>query len=204
MELPAPDSSRHTLGEDVQGIGAGVILCAFALTILTQLGLVTGQTAGIAALISYSCGWDFGLVFFVVNLPFYALSVLRMGWRFTGKTLAAVSVLSLAASWMPKYFQVEYLHPFLGAVVFGLLVGTGLVIVFRHGASLGGISILAVYLQDRTGIRAGWTQLAFDTVLFLVSAWLLDWKVVGYSVVGAAVMNLVVAINHRRDRYIAT
>lgn len=200
--MSAPDSSRHTLAEDAQGLATSVALCAFALTILTQLGLMTGQTAGLAAIISYGFGWDFGLVFFAVNIPFYALSVTRMGWRFTLKTFMAVTLLSLLTHWMPPYFRIEYLHPLLGAVLFGLLVGVGLVLAFRHGASLGGISIVAVYLQDKTGFRAGWTQLGFDVVLFGVAAWLLDWQIVGYSIVGAIVMNVAIALNHRRDRYI--
>ena len=41
--------------------------------------------------------------------------------------------------------------------------------LFRHGASLGGIGIVALMLQDRLGWRAGWVQLAFDAVLFAAS-----------------------------------
>lgn len=184
-------------------MATSVTLCALALTILTELGLMTGQTAGLAALLSYTWNWDFGLTFFVVNIPFYALSLLRIGWKFTLKTFVSVSLLSVITHWMPSQFRIEFMHPMLGAVVFGVLVGVGLVAAFRHGASMGGISILAVYLQDRTGFRAGWTQLCFDAVLFGAAACLLDWQMVGYSVVGAIVMNLAIAINHRRDRYIA-
>ena len=76
--------------------------------------------------------------------------------------------------------------------------------LFRHGASLGGIGILALYIQEKTGFRAGWTQLLFDAVLFSVAFGLRDFMTVVYSFLGALVVNLVIAINHRKDRYIAT
>jgi small GTP-binding protein len=88
----------HTALEDAQGLASGAILCAFGVLLLTSAGLMTGQTAGLAVLISYASGWAFGPVFFVVNLPFYALALARMGLRFTLKTFAAVALLAIAAA----------------------------------------------------------------------------------------------------------
>ena len=87
------DPGKHSLIEDAQGIAYGATMAAFGITILTHLGLVTGQTAGLAVLIAYATGWSFGPVFFAVNLPFYLLGYLRMGLRFTVKTYAAVALL---------------------------------------------------------------------------------------------------------------
>ena len=72
MSEPVPSQpARHSLIDDAQGLFTGGFMAAFGITILTQLGFVTGQTAGLAVLISYATGWQFGLVFFAVNLPFY-------------------------------------------------------------------------------------------------------------------------------------
>jgi uncharacterized membrane-anchored protein YitT (DUF2179 family) len=80
--------------------------------------------------------------------------------------------------------------------------GSGLLAIFRHRASLGGVGVVAVYLQDRTGFRAGWTQLLVDLVVFALALFTLPVGAVLYSLAGAVVLNLVIAINHRRDRYI--
>ncbi|QQA44678.1 YitT family protein [Pelagovum pacificum] len=197
-------SRKHTPLEDAQGLLAGTALCAFALQMLTSLGLVTGQTAGLAVLISYLSGWSFGAVFFVVNLPFYWLGYRRMGLRFTLKTFASVALLSIFSEVMGPLVTFETLNAWLGAVMFGLITGTGLLIIFRHGGSLGGVGILALYLQDNVGIKAGWVQLGFDLCLFLVAAFVLPPLQVVQSLIGAVVVNLVIALNHRRDRYIAT
>lgn len=197
-------TERHSLLEDAQGIAYGATMAAFGILILTHLGLVTGQTAGLAVLISYATGQSFGLVFFLVNIPFYIVGYLRMGAIFTLKTFLAVALLSALSVWMPHHLSFSRLDPMLGAVLFGFLSGSALLALFRHGASLGGVGIVALMLQDRLGWRAGWVQLGFDAVLFAAAFALRDARTVAISFLGAVVVNVVIAINHRRDRYIAT
>ncbi|SEP59726.1 YitT family protein [Thalassovita taeanensis] len=199
---PAPN--RHSILADAQGILFGSGMAAAALTILTHMGLVTGQTAGLAVLLSYVTGYGFGAVFFVVNLPFYWFGYRRMGLRFTLKTFAAVGLLSAFSTLLPPYFQIAYLEPGVGAVIFGMMTGAGLLALFRHGASLGGVGILALYLQDSTGFRAGYTQLLFDACVFGLAFAVIDAPLVLYSMLGSLVVNLTIAINHRRDWYVAT
>lgn len=194
---------RHSLSEDAQGLAYGILMMSFSLVLLTHLGFVTGQTAGLAVVISYLTGWPFGAVFFTINLPFFALALWRMGARFTVKTLIAVAGLSVFSSLLPRLISFDHVNPVLGAVLFGAVSGSGLLALFRHGASLGGVGILAFYLQDRTGFRAGLTQLIFDIALFVVAFALLDPVKVGYSLLGSVVLNAVIAVNHRRDHYVA-
>lgn len=196
-------STDHSLIEDAQGFIFGTAMCALALVMLKSLGLVTGQTAGLALLISYVLEAPFGWVFFAVNLPFYWFGYKRMGLKFVLKTFICVGLISLFAEIFPYFISFDTFNPIFGAIMIGFLTGAGLMAIFRHGGSLGGIGILALYLQDAMGIKAGHVQLGFDTVLFAVAAFVLPLPLVGYSLLGAVVVNLVIAINHRRDRYIA-
>ncbi|MDM7930704.1 YitT family protein [Tabrizicola sp.] len=198
------DPKKHSLIEDAQGIVYGASMAGFGLVILTHLGLVTGQTAGLAVLIAYMTGWGFGPVFFAINLPFYVLGYLRMGLGFTVKTFAAVALVSALSLWLPGQISFATLNPWVGAVLFGFLSGSALLALFRHGASLGGIGIVALMLQDRLGWRAGWVQLGFDAMLFALAFAVIEARLVLISFLGALVVNLVIAINHRRDRYVAT
>lgn len=202
MTDTASQPPRHTPLEDAQGLLFGAGMASFGILILTHLGLVTGQTAGLAVLIAYLTGWKFGPVFFAINLPFYYLAWRRMGPRFTVKTLIAVAMLSLFSMLLPHYVTLGPTVPAVGAVLFGAISGSALLALFRHGASLGGIGILGLWLQDHTGFRAGWFQLCFDACLFAVALTVLPAERVGYSLLGSLVLNLVIAINHRRDRYI--
>lgn len=201
MQSPA---TKHTPLEDLQGLSIGIFLCGLGLHLLTHLGLITGQTAGVAVIVAYLTGWSFGPVFFVINLPFYLLAYRRLGLAFTLKSLASVTLLSLVTEALPHGLSFGAVDPALGAITFGALVGMGLLAMFRHNGSLGGMGVVALIVQDRTGFRAGHLQLAFDALIFAVAIFLFPPGVVLYSLLGAVVLNLVIAFNHRRDRYIAT
>ncbi|WP_458790648.1 YitT family protein [Yoonia sp. MH D7] len=200
----APDLSKHTLTEDLQGLSMGVFFCAISVHLLTHLGLLTGQTAGMAVIISYLTGWSFGAVFFVINIPFYVLAWLRMGRTFTLRSLLSVSLLSLTTTLLPYGWAPGTIHLGLGAVICGSLVGTGLLILFRHNGSMGGFGILALFIQDKTGLKAGYVQLGADVIIFSVALFIFPLNIVAWSLMGAIVTNMVIAVNHRRDRYIAT
>ncbi len=171
---------------------------------LTSAGLITGQTAGLAVIIAYLTGYSFGVVFFLINLPFYFLAYKRLGAEFTIKSLISVTMLSVVTEFLPYGFAIQSLSPALAAVIFGALVGLGLLAMFRHNGSLGGLGVVALLVQDTTGFKAGWVQLITDAVIFSVALFLFPASVVGYSLLGALVLNLIITFNHRRDRYIAT
>ena len=195
---------RHTLLEDAQGLVTGAGMAASALVILTHLGLVTGQTAGLALLLSYATGYSFALMFFLVNLPFYWLGYKRIGPRFVLKTVIAVALVSVFSIWFPTLMSFETLDPFYGVALFGALNGAGLLAIFRHGASLGGVGILALYIQEKTGFRAGFTQLLFDACIFAVAFFIIDARAVLFSMLGAFIVNMIITFNHRKDWYVAT
>ncbi|MBS0122762.1 YitT family protein [Thetidibacter halocola] len=201
LDMPPPD--RHRPWEDAQGIVIGATLVALSIQFLRASELFTGQIAGLSLLIAYPSGWSFGAVFFVLNLPFYALAITQLGWRFTLKSFAAVTLMSTMAELLPLVLTVNTLHPALGAALFGVLAGVGLLSLFRHGATLGGVGIVALWLQDTRGIRAGNTQLLFDLCVFAVALALFPWERVAWSLLGAVILNAIITINHRRDRYIA-
>ncbi|MCY1242689.1 putative 5xTM membrane BCR, YitT family [compost metagenome] len=146
---------------------------------------------------------NFGLAFFLLNLPFFYLSWKRLGPAFTVKTFIAIGVTSFLTDIQSRLFQIGDIHPAWAALIGGLLLGYGLLALYRHRASLGGVGILGIYLQERFGVRAGLVQLAIDMVVLVAAFGVTSPSVVAWSVLGAVVLNLFVAINHRADRYIA-
>ncbi|MEI2298094.1 YitT family protein [Ensifer sp. MJa1] len=195
--------TRHTAVEDLQGIFTGSLIAALGLYFLASAGLLTGSTAGVAFLLHYAFGINFGLAFFLLNLPFFYLSLKRLGPAFTVKTFIAIGITSFLTDIQSRFFQIGTIQPAWAALLGGLLLGYGLLALYRHRASLGGVGILGIYLQERFGIRAGLVQLAIDMVVLVVAFGVTSPTVVAWSVLGAVVLNLFVAINHRADRYIA-
>ena len=192
----------HSRLEDAQGILFGSVMAAFGAMILGSAGLITGQLAGLALLVAQATGWSFGPVYLVLSLPFYGFGYRRMGLGFLRRTVAAVLLMVGTSMLLPRLVDFDTLQPGAAAVLAGFVSGAGLLALFRHRTSLGGIGAVALDLQDRLGIKAGWVQMGFDAALFGVALMLMPWDRVAWSALGAAVLNLVIAINHRRDRYI--
>lgn len=203
MNPAAADTLRHTPFEDAQAIFTGTLFVSLALVLFNQVGLLTGGTAGIAFLLHYASDVSFGKLFFLLNLPFYGFAWLRMGREFTLKTFAAITLLSAFTEWSPKLFAIERLHPAYAAVLGGLLLGAGCLFLARHRASLGGATIVSLYLQERHGWRAGRVQMGIDCSILLLALTVVDLQRVLYSVLAAVVMSLFLAINHRPGRYLA-
>jgi uncharacterized membrane-anchored protein YitT (DUF2179 family) len=198
-----PPVPHHTMLEDVQALIAGTMLVSLGIALAGKVGMITGGVVGLAFLLHYATGIGFGKLFFLMNLPFYALAWKKMGWKFAVKTFSAVLLLSAFSELMPHVFKLDAITPFYAAVMGGLLMGVGLLVLFRHKASLGGFNILVLYLQERFGWRAGLVQLGLDTTILLASIAMIPLSAVLMSLVGAAVLNLCLAINHRPGRYVA-
>lgn len=193
---------HHTPLEDLQAVLTGTLFISLAVMLFNHAGLLTGGTAGLAFLLHYATGISFGKLFFLINLPFYWLAWHRMGREFTLKTFASVACLSVLTEFQPLVLRIETLHPLYAAVIGGLLMGAGFLMLFRHHASLGGVGIVALVLQRDKGWRAGHVQLAIDCAIVGAALFVVAPARIGYSLVGALVLNMTLAVNHRPGRYI--
>lgn len=198
-----PATPPHRLYEDVLALITGALAMSFGVIMLQSVGAVTGGVAGISFLISYASGWSFGVVFFLVNIPFYVLSVMRMGWVFTAKTLTVVALVSIFTELHQHFITLEDVQPFYACIIGGMFMGMGMLILFRHRASAGGLGILALFLQDRFRLSAGLVQLSFDAVIVAFALLVSDPLTVLASIAGVVVLNLILAMNHRPGRYLA-
>ena len=198
-----PPAEQHSLLEDLQALLSATLLIALAINLYKSAGLLTGGTAGLGFLLAYATPMSFSLGYFLINLPFYLLAYKRMGLAFTLRTLGAVTLVALFVELSGHWVQFVLLRPAYAAVLGGILMGVGMLMLFRHRASLGGVNLLVLYLQDRFGWRAGKLQMLIDC-LILLAAWLLvGAQAIVLSVLGAVVLNLVLAFNHKAGRYTA-
>jgi uncharacterized membrane-anchored protein YitT (DUF2179 family) len=193
---------RHAFYEDALAILMATLFVAFGVAIYAKAMLVTGGTAGLALLLQYASGAGFWLIFSLINLPFYILAIIRMGWRFALRTFLAVSLVAGFTALVPHWVSFGHLDPVFATVIGGGLMGTGLLMLFRHRTALGGINILAILLQEKWGIRAGYFQLGVDLAILAGAFFLLQPGNLALSVLGALVVNMILAINHRPGRYL--
>jgi len=195
-------ANAHSIPEDVLGILTGTFLTSFGLHLLHASGAVTGGTAGLSLLLGYATGWPFWVLFAVINVPFAFLAVWRRGWDFTIRTVISIALVSTWALVHDALFPITQIEPWYGTLAGNLLAGVGVLILFRHRSSVGGVNIIGLEIQDRTGFRAGWTMMIFDVLIVLSALLVVPGTNVLMSAVGAVLLNLVLALNHRPGRYL--
>ncbi len=195
---------HHNLFEDAQALLVAPLFFAFAVLLFREAGLLTGGSVGIAFLVHYLSGWPIGPLLFAINLPFYLLAMRSMGKAFTIKTFLSVSLLALYAEWLPSLVQIQGLDRVFAGVMGGFLAGISLLMLIRHKASLGGLGILVIHLQNTRGWRAGKLQMAADCLILGSAIFIRDPLSVGLSIIGALALNLVIAVNHKAGRYMGT
>jgi uncharacterized membrane-anchored protein YitT (DUF2179 family) len=136
------------------------------------------------------------------NLPFLALALRRKGWSFTLRTLVSIVLVSSFALLHPLAMPILRLNTPYAVLVGNLLAGVGMLILFRHKSSLGGLNTVALLAQERFGWRAGYVQLALDGSIIVASLTIMSPPIVALSAAGAVVLSLVLALNHRPGRYL--
>lgn len=192
---------RHRLHEDAIALVLGTLFVALGIAIYGKASLLTGSTVGVALLLSYVTPLGFSVLLLLVNLPFFLLALIRLGWLFTAKTLAAVSLVSLFSKLMPFWLEIGHVNPLYAAIAGGGLFGIGLLMLFRHGMSLGGVSILAYFVQEKYGLRAGYFLFVVDMLVMLAGTAVLSLDLIALSMAGIAVLSMIVGMNHRPGRY---
>jgi len=192
---------KHSLFEDIQALVVASILVSFGIALFTHMNFLIGGTAGISFLIQYATPLSFGVIFFIVNIPFYFLAYKKLGAIFTFKTFIAVFCVSVLSDFVPYIFEFGSIKPMYASLLGGFLIGSGLLMLFRHNASLGGLNILSITLQEYYGISAGKFQMAVDSVIIIAAIFIVDMWSIAYSVLAAVALNLILAINHKPGYY---
>ncbi|CAN5539579.1 YitT family protein [soil metagenome] len=197
----AVSAPRHTPIEDVHALLIGASFIAVGLTLLKAADLVTGGVAGVALILSYLTHWPVGVVFFMLNIPFYVLAQRTLGWVFTFKTLAT-NLLLMGLAWgMPHWLKVTGVDPVFAAVFGGTIIGMGILALARHKSSVGGVGVLALYLQERRGISAGKVQMAADCCVVVAAFAVISWDKLLLSILSAVALSVVIIANHKPGRY---
>lgn len=191
----------HVWHEDLFALISSVALISLGIVLFKQAGIVVGGTVGLALLLQKVTDWSFGTWFFVVNIPFYLMALRNMSKSFVLKTMLVVGSVALCGDHMDRLLVFSKLEPGYAAVVGGLLIGIGLMILFRHKASMGGFNILCLWLQERYQYPIGKTQMLLDCCVVLGSSIAADGLTLLVSVLASVIMNLVLTLNHKPGRY---
>ncbi|TIX51883.1 YitT family protein [Alteraurantiacibacter aquimixticola] len=198
---PLRDPTEHSLLEDVYAMGTGCILLALGLVLMEAAGIATAGVAGIALLVSYHVPLDVGVLFFLFNLPFLALAMTALGREFVIKTAVAIVLIFAMVALTQKAMEIGHVHPAFAALAGGTAAGVGILALLRHNTGVGGVNIIAVYLQKRHGWNVGRLHILFDGAILIAAFVTLEFEAWFWSMVSMLAISFVLVAYHKPGRY---
>lgn len=170
----------------------GCLLGSIGIILLRHAHLVTGGVPGLALGVSYLLGVPFSLIYLVISIPFYILSIMRMGWNFTLWTGFAAVSLSFMTD-LDRYLPAFIVPDWAGAILGGVFLGFCLSFLFLNGASLGGVNILVLYLHKRFGWDPGKTTFIIDSTITIFGIYAVGlWKGM-YSILSVVILSAIIS-----------
>lgn len=130
-------------------VGAALTAAAFGFIIVPQ-GFAAGGVTGLSRIIIRIIPVPLSVVVFIINMGLLILGLVFVGKEFVAKT-AAISVLFPALLEVFSRYSLRSIKqdPMLCTIVAGVMLGAGVGLILRSGASSGGFDILAVILNRK-------------------------------------------------------
>ncbi|MCB2215189.1 YitT family protein [Desulfofustis glycolicus] len=138
--------------------------------------IAAGGIAGLGIIVNEFTGVPVGAFFLVANIPLFILGYYFLGrWSFVWSSIVAVVVFSVATElftyyipiWDPSFPLTD--DVLLAAIYAGVLYGIGSGLVYRFGGTVGGTSITARIIYNKTGFPMSQSYLATDLVIILLA-----------------------------------
>ena len=160
---------RHGLYKFMMATLGAVIYAASIGFFLDPNRLSAGGITGIAQILSKLLPVGTGTLALVMNIPVLLLGLWKFGWRFFAMT---GYVLVVSSPLMDLFYAYPLTaDPVLAAVAGGALLGLGMGILFRAGASSGGVDIITKVLRLRfPHIKTGVIFFVLDAIIIVASA----------------------------------
>jgi len=197
-----PDPHEHTLLEDAYALLTGCTLIAIGLVLMKEAGIVTAGIAGLALLVSYAVPLGVGLLFFLLNIPFFVLGMRALGPEFTLKSVLAALLIFALASVAQAAMDIRHVHPAFAALAGGTCAGIGVLALVRHNTGVGGVNIVAQWLQKARGWNVGRLHMVLDGAILLVAATAISPARLGWSALSVVAINGILLAYHRPGRYL--
>lgn len=148
---------------------AAVIYAAAISLFLDPNNIAPGGVTGISILVNRFTAIPTGTVNLLINVPIVLLGLWKFGWRFICSTMYALALITGFINAFASHGAVTD-DLLIASVIGGALIGVALALVFKAGATTGGIDIIVkVVRTKRRHIKTNILFLTFDSMVILAS-----------------------------------
>lgn len=161
-------------------LGSFLAALGFALFLIPNQ-IAPGGLSGLATIIYYLWGIPVGFFTLLLNVPLFILSLRELGSKFIIRTVYGTVLFSFFTDFLFSLFEPMTADSFLATLYGGVILGVGLGIVFRAGASTGGSDLAVLLFNKYFKITTGQAFLLVDTIVIVLAAFVFDLELALYA-----------------------
>lgn len=150
--------------------------------------LAPGGVTGISVILNRLSGIETGTLYFLLNVPIVLLGIWKFGWRFIMKTAYAIVLTSFFTNLLTGYGALTD-DPLLAALAGGVLIAVGIGLVFKAGATTGGMDIIIKIIRQKyKHLKTGFLFQCTDMVIVAVSGFIFrDLNIALYALIAVLI-----------------
>lgn len=150
--------------------------------------LAPGGVTGISVILNRLSGIETGTLYFLLNVPIVLLGIWKFGVRFIIKTAYAIVLTSFFTNLFSGYGALTE-DPLLAALAGGVLIAVGIGLVFKAGATTGGMDIIIKIIRQKyKHLKTGFLFQCTDMVIVAISGFLFrDLNIALYALIAVMI-----------------
>lgn len=145
------------------------IYCVGVVAFILPLGLISGGTTGLGLILEHYFGVPVELFAAIFNIMMFIVAWFALGPTFAFTTMVSTFYFPAILAILQKIEALQTLttDPMLATICAGLLIGVGIGVVIRAGASTGGVDIPPLVLNKKLGLPVSIVLYACDFVILI-------------------------------------
>lgn len=149
----------------------GSFIYSLAVTMfLSSNEISPGGLTGIATIFNFLFKIPTGITVFVLNIPILILGFIKFGGKFIINSTIVTGMCSLTLTITENFLPIFKGEKILAAIFGGCLLGLGISIIMLHGATTGGVDIIAKLINRRyRHLTVGKIILSMDVAVILLA-----------------------------------
>lgn len=188
-------------------VGSVVLALSFTMFFIPA-NLVTGGVGGLSIIVDHVYGIEPAVFILIGNIVLFTLGFIFMGSKFAIKTILGTLIFPLAMHLTKDITPITY-DPLLCSIAGGVTAGMGLGIIFKVGASTGGMDIPPHILKKYFRIPLSVGVIIFDTPIIILGGFIFGFEAVIYALLSLYIFSktmdaTIIGTNSNKALYIMT
>ncbi|WP_042273312.1 YitT family protein [[Clostridium] dakarense] len=174
----------------------GIFLCAIGINaFLTPANLLSGGVAGIGVILHHIFDINQGVSTFIINIPIFIVGIKYLDKDFLIISFVNMFLFSFALGvTQDLYRYVQLNDPMIQCIYGGLLNGTGMGLIFKSRACVGGLDIIAAALKKQFNIEMKNTFVTVNLFVVSVGGILFGFRLALYTLIAMYLASHTMAI----------